>query len=478
MLKTRNIEINSKTVFLLLIVTGITFLGVMFITKVSISVAIFTIITLVVAVVSFLSAEAALYMLIVSMLLSPEFIVGELIGKATGARGITIRFDDILLVVIGVSWFLRTAVRKELGLFLRTPLNRPIGYYFVVCLVATLFGLMMGRAKGLTGFFFVLKYFEYFIVYFMVVNYLGEKKQMERFVIAMLVVCFIICVIAILQVPAAGGRVTAPFEGPSGEPNTLGGYLVLMLSTTLGLLVTPDSTKYKKVLSVLVVLIVVSLLATLSRSSWLAAGPMLIALVYFSKRKLMIIIPLLIIFAISPFVMPHTVKERALYTVTQPRHVGQLEIGGVRIDTSTSARLNSWKNILTKDFVKHPVFGYGVTGYGFVDAQYPRVLIETGILGLTAFFILLFHIFKNALSIYRNTSNPLFSGLSLGYLAGFIGMLVHAIGANTFIIVRIMEPFWFLTAIIIMIPTIEAGELKVDTSMVKQDMPGLQQQTT
>ncbi len=73
---------------------------------------------------------------------------------------------------------------------------------------------------------------------------------------------------------------------------------------------------------------------------------------------------------------------------------------------------------------------------------------------------LLVAVFKNALYTYRNTSNPLFSGLSLGYLAGFIAMLVHAIGANTFIIVRIMEPFWFLTAIIIMIPTIEAGEVE------------------
>ncbi len=45
-------------------------------------------------------------------------------------------------------------------------------------------------------------------------------------------------------------------------------------------------------------------------------------------------------------------------------------------------------------------------------------------------------------------------------------MLVHAIGANTFIIVRIMEPFWFLTAIIIMIPTIEAEELKTKADSI------------
>jgi hypothetical protein len=37
----------------------------------------------------------------------------------------------------------------------------------------------------------------------------------------------------------------------------------------------------------------------------------------------------------------------------------------------------------------------------------------------------------------------------VGLIAGLVGLLVHAIGANTFIIVRIMEPFWFVTGIII-----------------------------
>jgi hypothetical protein len=37
----------------------------------------------------------------------------------------------------------------------------------------------------------------------------------------------------------------------------------------------------------------------------------------------------------------------------------------------------------------------------------------------------------------------------VGFTAGLVGLLVHAFGANTFIIVRIMEPFWFLTGIVI-----------------------------
>ena len=49
-------------------------------------------------------------------------------------------------------------------------------------------------------------------------------------------------------------------------------------------------------------------------------------------------------------------------------------------------------------------------------------------------------------------------GLTIGYIAGFIGLLTHAVGANTFIIVRIMEPFWFLTAMVVVIPQIEATD--------------------
>ncbi len=414
-----------------------------------------------VAVVSFLNVEVALYILIVSMLLSPEFMIGSLAGgSATASRGITIRFDDVLLVVIGFGWFFKTAINKELGLFLKTPLNVPIAAYISICLISTMLGFMMGRVKIATGFFFVLKYFEYYIVYFMVVNHLKERKQIERFVAVMLIVCGIVCLVAITQIPA-GGRVTAPFEGGTGEPNTLGGYLVFMLSIVLGLLATSESTGYKKSLAVLAVLIVISLLATLSRSSWIAVIPMLIALILFSKKKLALVAILIAVILLAPFSLPKAVKERVLFTVTQRYHKEQIEIAGIRIDTSTSDRLRSWKNVLTNDFIRHPLFGYGITGYRFLDAQFPRVIVETGMIGLSVFVWLLITIFKSGLHVYRNTTEPLFNGLALGFLAGFVALLAHAVGSNTFIIVRIMEPFWFLTAVVIMIPSIATDERKV-----------------
>jgi len=116
--------------------------------------------------------------------------------------------------------------------------------------------------------------------------------------------------------------------------------------------------------------------------------------------------------------------------------------------------LNSWKNV-ARDWVKHPIFGFGVTGYGFVDAQYFRVLIETGILGLATFIFLISSIFRQVYIIMKNTTESFENGLCMGFWAGFVGLLFHGIGANTFIIVRIMEPFWFLLAMVIMIPNLK-----------------------
>ena len=63
-----------------------------------------------------------------------------------------------------------------------------------------------------------------------------------------------------------------------------------------------------------------------------------------------------------------------------------------------------------------------------------------------------------AIHTSRRIVTPYYKGLVIGFIAGFIGLLVHAVGANTFIIVRIMEPFWFTAAIVFALPKLEAQE--------------------
>jgi O-antigen ligase len=402
---------------------------------------------LLVFVCTFIWPEAGLYVVILSMLLSPEVIAGDIGGKGTLGRGMTLRLEDFLLVFIGLSWFARTALDKTKGLFRKTPLNQPIAAYILACLLATLWGKITGNVQGKAGFFFVLKYIEYFIVFFVVVNYVDSKDQAKRLLLCLFLTCFIVSIYSLMQIPG-GGRISAPFEGEVGEPNTLGGYLVLIGSVAAALMMHIRDLRLRLGLAVLLFVLMISLLYTQSRASYLAVIPAYLVIVLLSEQRLYLLAGLIIALLLSPIILPTTAKERISFTFSQRKHVGQVSVGPLRLDTSTSARLRGWKTGL-QTWRKRPFLGHGVTGYGFMDAQIPRILVETGIVGILTFAWLIYALFRVGLSTWREQQDNLLRGLSVGLIAGLVGLLVHAVGANTFIIVRIMEPFWFLAGIVI-----------------------------
>jgi O-antigen ligase len=416
---------------------------------------------------TFINTEWGLYILIFSMLLSPEILAGGTGGNSLN-RGVTLRLEDLLLVVIGLSWFAKNAVMKELGLFLKTPLNQPILFYMLACVLSTGLGVMAGRVELKTGALYVLKYFEYFIVFFMTVNHSRNSAQLKRFVFCLFLTAFIVSVIGILQIPSVD-RVSAPFEGPGGEPNTFGGYLLFVGTVAAGIAAKTNRPKTRRLLLLLIACMLPPFFFTLSRSSYLALIPACFVLAFMTERRFIIVGLLAIGLLLSPLFLPTIVKQRILHTFNQPEEPGQITFGDLRLDTSTSARLQSWEDAL-QAFCKHPFLGYGVTGYTFVDSQLPRVLTETGLLGLSAFGYLLYSIFKLSLRRLREISDIFYRGIIMGFLAGFVGLMVHSIGTNTFIIVRIMEPFWFFLGIITVLPMIEPGKRSMTASLRRPNL--------
>lgn len=396
--------------------------------------------------IGFFHPKIALYLIIFSMLLSPE--LGITMG-GTG-RPVTIRLEDLLLLLVGCAWLVRVAYYKETGFVRKSPLNRPIAAYSLAALLATVVSGWLGPFNWLKAFFFLAKYLEYFILFFLVLNLTDSRRDIERYLGAALVTCVIVSLVGIAQIPS-GARVSAPFEGQVGEPNTFGGYLVLMISVGSAFYLVTSSLRKRLLWSGFVGLAVLPLLYTLSRTSWGALLGSVAVLLAVGPRKSHLLAASVFALALYPVVGPTQVLDRIDYTFNQPESRGQVQIGNVRLDTSLSARIDSWSYGL-KGWMRRPFTGYGVAGFAFLDAQYMLVLTETGIIGLASLIWLAWSLTRLALQRYRAAADPFARALSLGYLAGFAGLLVHGFGANTFIIVRIMEPFWLLTALVVALP--------------------------
>jgi hypothetical protein len=404
----------------------------------------------------FVRIEFGLYLVIFSMLLSPQIGSGGMVAEG---RRIVIRSEDILLLVVAFSWLAKTAVNKELGLTLKTPLNRPILAYVAATAIATLIGYMTGTVAGFGGAFYVLKYVEYFVVYYMVVNNLVDRRQAWRLVTAAFLTAVIVSLIGLTQIPT-GQRVSAPFEGKEGEPNTFGGYLLLLIAVAGGIALETARLKTRAIYLAVTGLMTIPFMFTLSRTSYVGAIPAVATIAVLTSRRRLMIIGLIVMLVASPAVftmLPESVTKRVHYTFEPERGQPTVRVGAVGLDPSTSARLISIKQAF-EGFSHRPIFGYGVTGFAFMDQQFARTLVETGIVGLVTFLALIWALLKAGLTAYRTLTVPEERGLALGFVAGTMGLLGHALGANTFIIVRIMEPFWFFAAIVVALPSLAQAE--------------------
>jgi O-antigen ligase len=412
---------------------------------------------LVISLICFLYPQIAFYILIFSMLFSPEIMVGQ-----TAAREITFRFDDFLLGIIVFTWLVRAAVYKELAVFRSTPLHTPIGLFMAVSLLTTFIGMVMGRVGVATGFLFNLKIFEYFVVYFMVVNYVREEKELKTFVVLILLVALMVNLYALYQVPT-GMRVSAPFEGEFGEPNTLGGYLLIIISLTLALFLLRSFGQRTNLLIPLLVLSVAVLMFTQSRGSWIGLIFMSAPFMLLSSKRVFFIAGAVLLVVALPYIAPESTKERFASTFrAEPFFARTEQFMGVELDPSASERVTSYKQGFEK-WKKNPLFGYGVTGAGFIDPQFLRVLVETGVVGLAFFLFLLWRMALFLWNTYWTVDNPFYKALYLGMLGALVGLIGHGITASSFIIVRIMEPFWFLMGLVAAYPL-----LKEETGSVEQ----------
>jgi hypothetical protein len=388
--------------------------------------------------------EYGLYILIIAMLLSPEIYAGS-VGDHD-ERGVNLRYDDILIVIIFLGIIVKQAFENRLMVWRPNPINLGIVWYYCVCIISTLIALRydVPAWDKSVAFFVMLKMLEFYIIFFMVGVVVTNAKIIRHQLTLFFAVSLIVCAYAISTI-GSSSRVSAPFEAGGTEPNTLGGYLLIVITIAGGLYCFAPKLKYKLMFFAIAATAFTPFLMTLSRASYTS---LLVSLLILGvvARKYSIIALVAVVLILSPFVMPQNVKDRIQYTFKESGV--PVEIAGVEttIDKSTYERIYIWEKVRFNLGV-WPLFGGGVSWDTVLDSQYARVLIETGIMGFIAYAYLLFMMLKTARESYRWNRYWVFKGLALGMFATTAGLMVHGLGTISFLIVRIMEPFWFLMAL-------------------------------
>jgi len=402
--------------------------------------------------IAFFSIRLGLVLMAISMLFSPEFSVGSI-----GARDIAIRIEDVLIPILTLAWLAQVTIRRQWGMFSWTPLNKPIFLLIIVSIFSTIRGSLTGWVSPLTGTFYVFKTLEFFSIYFLTVNYVREEKQIKYFLFFILLVAGFLGLYTLKQVPTtqifSSNRITAPFEGQA-EPATVGGYMAFLIIIIVSILLYERNSGLKILYGLLIAIMLVPFLFTLNRASYIAliGGGVFVGVL---SRKKWFNLFLLFLLVSSPVWAPPAVKERIAFTWEDARNPGRT----LGVDYSLQERFYAYRR-MWPGFKESPLIGWGVTSWQTPDSQWARTLHEIGIVGL-AFWIWIFtRLFKSSYWLFRRQDAGIMKGMALGYCAALLGIILHGFGAITLYIVRIMEPFWFVSGLITSMYLLKIKEIK------------------
>jgi len=400
-----------------------------------------------------LRVEVGLLVLLVAMLLSPEI---ELAGAETNERSVNIRYDDLLIIIIFVGVMVKLTFEGQLKLWQPSPINAGIVAYYTVCIISTLLAYerSLPAWDKRTAFFVMLKMLEFYLIFFMVAHSVRRAKDLRTPLALFFVVMLIVSGYGIYTIGTTP-RVSAPFEHGGTEPNTLGGYLVICICVALGLLLQAPRFHYKLVYLAIAVAGFIPMLYTLSRASYgaLIVGITVIALM---SRKYILLGLLALVLGTSTLIMPEQVINRVSLTVQEDGGREITPFGkstGVKVDKSTYERIHVWRKVwfILSLGLQFWLFGGGVSWESVLDSQYARVLLETGMVGLAAFVFLQWRILKTTRQAYLWTEDWMARGIALGMFGATLALIAHSVGTISFLIVRIMEPYWFLIALTVSI---------------------------
>jgi len=370
-------------------------------------------------------------------------------------------FAWIAIAAWSVKKLLLFKIGKKISVVYAEDLNKALALFVIINALTVL--VSVDFSLSIRAFFG--KILKFIILYFCAVETINSKRRLRNIITVMIISAILIVTDAGVQYFSGKDflrffpyqRLRASFT----SANAFGGWLIMFIPifsvifaakqlSALGIRIKPI------IMETLVVLMLICLALTNSRGAWLGFLSGLGLIFYrFTKafrqgNKILLYLSMVVFLISALFVLPQTVKERINSIVS--------------IDYSGLERMDLWKESLSivDDF---PILGCGLNTYSVVAPHYKisreggiyphnsflQMAAETGLLGLLAFFWVLFRFFKMGLQNLNQGKNPLL----LGILSGILAFLVHAFFDTHLYSLQLVVLFWFMMGFAVAVMRLE-----------------------
>lgn len=409
------------------------------------------------SVLTIMKLETGLFLLIFVIPFTQQLTFATLCK--TSPQVVEVGTDDIFIIFIMLSWLAGLARRKE-PIFLKTPLNWPIAAFFVATLLSFMVTYAkLGGSSVLVGFLHLCKFFEYVLIYFIVVSVIDNFEQIKKFLLMFFIVVGFIAIIHVSALIIWQGYsiATATLAHPGSHTYnkfylhimhafncnaTLGVYYAFFLSILIAIILDTPVSKGKVPLILLAILLSFCLFNSFSRSAYVALFVSFLILSILKEKRFILIVLLLLIF--SPIFLQSAILKRITLTIES--------VQPLIFDASSQVRIFLWKKSFGL-FLKNPIFGIGYWASRQLlrttpHNQYLTNLLETGIVGFSAFCWLIIRMFKGSIILMKKANTVFLKALGAGYIAGLAAILVTCFFSEPFQSFRMVGPLWFVTALI------------------------------
>ncbi|GHV10705.1 hypothetical protein FACS1894219_00640 [Clostridia bacterium] len=307
-----------------------------------------------------------------------------------------------------------------------------------------------------------LLYTAFMLIYFVSVNLIRTREQIIRVIQNILIAGFFVAIIGVYQNYSGSlqkiwqdasmfseieGRVVSTFE----NPNVLAEYLVLLIPFVVVLLFSNKNLKGSVMYLTCAFFLLLCLVLTWSRGSWLAfLFSVVILLIMVNRKVLAAYFGALLLIPFAPLLLPENVIARFL------------SIGNIA-DSSTSYRVSIWTaslNLIKRYFIEgigvgfesfrrvYPEFSLaGIESAPHSHSLWLQIMTELGVTGIVVFiFVIFFFVQSCFTSISREEDNKIRLILAAGLVA-VIGFLLNGFTDYVWYNYRVFLMFWVVLSV-------------------------------